>query len=72
MVSVERTLAIFKPDAVHRTDDIIELAQGAGFIVLQVVSHPVSNVFRSDDFNSLKSKLVNFMQSTSAKHSFQT
>lgn len=36
MVSVERTLALFKPDAVHRTDDIIELAQGAGFVVLQV------------------------------------
>jgi hypothetical protein len=36
MVVVERTLAIVKPDAVHRTDEIIEKAQNAGFIVLQV------------------------------------
>lgn len=35
-VVVERTLALIKPDAVHRTDDILDLAQSAGFVVLQV------------------------------------
>lgn len=34
-IIVERTLALVKPDAVHRADDILELAQANGFTILQ-------------------------------------
>jgi nucleoside diphosphate kinase len=33
---METTLALIKPDAVHRADEILTAAQEAGFIILQV------------------------------------
>jgi nucleoside-diphosphate kinase len=33
---MERTLALIKPDAVHRADEIVDAVQAAGFIVLNV------------------------------------
>ena len=38
VVVVERTLALVKPDAVHRSDDILDIAQSSGFVILQVWS----------------------------------
>lgn len=35
-IYVERTLAIIKPDAVHKTDEIEEQILRAGFAVIQV------------------------------------
>lgn len=38
-VTVERTLAIIKPDAVEYADEIIEEINRAGFTILQVCEH---------------------------------
>ena len=38
MAKVEQTLVLVKPDAVHRADEILDLAQANGFIILQVTS----------------------------------
>ena len=35
-VTVERTLAIIKPDAIHCVDEIIEEIKSHGFTILQV------------------------------------
>lgn len=35
-ITVERTLAIIKPDAVHRADEVIEDIKCLGFAVLSV------------------------------------
>lgn len=37
-VTVERTLAIIKPDAIHHADEIIEEIKSRGFTILQVAS----------------------------------
>ena len=35
-VTVERTLAIIKPDAIHRVDEIVEKIKNKGFVILKV------------------------------------
>lgn len=39
-VTVERTLAIIKPDAIHFADEIVEEIKTRGFTITQVRSHP--------------------------------
>jgi nucleoside diphosphate kinase len=39
---LQRTLALIKPDAVEKADDIVEAAMQAGFTVLEVCLHPFS------------------------------
>ena len=51
-IYVERTLAIIKPDALHKAEEIIDIILRSGFSVLQVscffpvffLSHPKSYV----------------------------
>lgn len=45
-MSLQRTLALVKPDAVRKADEIVEAAMQAGFTVLEVrvksnISHPL-------------------------------
>ena len=39
-VTVERTLAIIKPDAIHFADEIVEEIKTRGFTITQVRAHP--------------------------------
>ena len=41
-VTVERTLAIIKPDAIEQTEEIIEEIKRRGFTILQVYVCPVT------------------------------
>lgn len=40
-IYVERTLALIKPDAVDKADEIEEMILGSGFTVLQVIMHHI-------------------------------
>ena len=40
-ITVERTLAIIKPDAIEQADEIIEVIKEKGFTILQVRDSPV-------------------------------
>lgn len=44
-IYVERTLAIIKPDAVHKTDEIEEIILQHGFTILQVRTY-LHNMYR--------------------------
>lgn len=44
-VTVERTLAIIKPDAVEHTEEIIEEINRTGFTILQVCATCTGNEF---------------------------
>lgn len=39
-ITVERTLAIIKPDAIDKADEIIEVIKEKGFTILQVSGFP--------------------------------
>ena len=44
MAALQRTLALIKPDAVDKADAIVEMAQQAGFTVLEVSEPPADQL----------------------------
>lgn len=52
-VYVERTLAIIKPDAVHKSEEIEDVILKEGFTILQVGLVCVSNQFENTDKNNM-------------------
>lgn len=52
-VYVERTLAIIKPDAVHKSEEIEDVILKEGFTILQVGLVCFSNQFENTDKNNM-------------------
>lgn len=46
-IYVERTLAVIKPDAVHKADEIEDIILKSGYIVLQVGQNVLENTLVS-------------------------
>lgn len=44
-IFVERTLALIKPDAIHKTDEIEDVILQSGFTILQVRNGKIDSTF---------------------------
>lgn len=52
-IYVERTLAIIKPDAIHKSEEIEDIILTSGFTILQVGLSPVKKYSRMNVFLSI-------------------